>query len=69
MKTFILTANMQLQCAQSHLSTRFGIQRSGWWLPGDTKGLRQPSQNWGEETLLRAIYQPELVKILHFKAP
>lgn len=60
---------MQLQSAQSHLSTHFGIIHSGQWLPGDTKALCQPSQNREEETVLRAIYQPALVKILHFKAP
>lgn len=60
---------MQLQSAQSHLSPHFGIQHWGWWLPGDTKGLRQPSQNQEEESVLCAIYQPALVKILHFKAP
>lgn len=60
---------MQLQSAQSHLSPHSVIQHAGWWFPGDTKGLRQPSQNREEETVLRAIYQPALVKILHFKAP
>lgn len=60
---------MQLQSAQSHLSPHFVIQRSGWWLPGDAKDLHQPSQNQEEETVLCVIYQPALVKILHFKAP